>query len=93
MRGFAADARPVSRRRKDMMPRLLNTLTAVALLALAAVPGPAFAQESEPEPEPAAEEAAPAESPPPAPATPRTGVFIPTEKIPADAAISFPVDI
>lgn len=78
-----------------MTARLLTTMMATALLALTAYSGPAVAQdnEAEAEPEPSAEEAAPAESPPPAPTTPSTGVFIPTEKIPADASISFPVDI
>ncbi len=62
-----------------------------------------LAQEGEPEPDPEAAASpeqgapvkeAPAAAPPPAPASGRrTDVFIPTEKIPADAAISFPVDI
>ncbi len=76
-----------------MTARGLITITLAVLLAMAA--GPGLAQDSEPEDEaePAAEEAAPAETPPPEPAPQRTGTFIPTEKIPADAAISFPVDI
>jgi hypothetical protein len=76
-----------------MTARLLCATVAAVLLALTATSGPAIAQdtEAEAEPEPSAEEAAPAESPPPA--APSTGVFIPTEKIPADASISFPVDI
>jgi hypothetical protein len=76
------------------MRYLLAGLGLALLLRLA----PAVAQdteETEPpaEPEtPAAAEAAPA-APPESQPAPRTGVFIPTEKIPADAAISFPVDI
>lgn len=75
-------------------PGWIATSLAVLLTANAGLAQEAEEErDNEAETTPTAQEA-PVAAPPPAPASGgRTEVFIPTEKIPADAAISFPVDI
>ena len=61
----------------------------LAVLALAGLAGPAPAARSWA----ATQEAPPAASPGPAPGQDPLEEFIPREKVPADSAVSFPVDI